>query len=68
MTKRQDKVTRDINAALNKAWPAIKAILKPKRAKKPSGSLDERERRRRKMLRDNTPLPGQLSLFDERDT
>ena len=66
MSRKQDKVTRDVNIMLNRAWPAIRAALQKTRSKKkPVGSLDEKEQRRKKMLRDNTPLPGQRSLFDE---
>jgi hypothetical protein len=68
MGRKQDKVTRNINVMLNRAWPAIREIMHKNQSKaKPAGSLDEKEQRRKKMLRNNTPLPGQLSLFDTDD-
>ena len=71
MSGKQDKVTRDINRILSTAvMPFLQQIeQKRERAKQKAKAEVNRRLRNRDAIpeqRPAKPLPGQLSLFDER--
>ena len=64
-----DEFTIALEEMLSRALPVIitaeKAAKRKHRTRqRPNGPLDEKEQRRKKMLRNMTPLTGQMTLFD----
>ena len=69
--KRQDKVTREVNRMLNTALAPFLQEMEQKRQRAQSKARAEVNRRLRNRdaipeQKPAKPLPGQLSLFDER--
>jgi len=65
----RDAVSRELERRLSGAFEiaqaAVKAAKRNQRKASPVAPLDEKEQRRKKMLREMTPPPGQRSLFTE---
>ena len=69
MSRKQDKVTREVNRMLNTAIPFLQQIeQKRERAKQKTKAEVNRRLRNRDAIpeqRPAKPLPGQLSLFGD---
>jgi len=64
----RDELAIEIGAMLSEAKHILDekaAKLKREKQRAKEATLDASEQRRRKMLREMTPLPGQRSLFTE---
>jgi len=68
----RDAVSRELERRLSGAFEiaqaAVKAAKRNQRKASPVAPLDEKEQRRKKMLKDGTPLPGQMELFADQPT
>ena len=60
----RDALTTKLERMMNQALRAVRPLVAKKRKPQNSrGPLDEREQRRKEMLRKKLPLPGQMELF-----